>query len=318
LGLSEVAPPSAIDDEREEEEEEDAPRMSLNSFGPSSLFEEEEEEEEEPPAREPQFFSDLEEVEQPLPQAARSYPVLDPSKIPRPVVQNIVSMAREMNEADQVRLAREGLARINAAYHPSLYFYADEMMEHMLDEYPNRRREIRKAVRENRTGVDDEAIEMDVVFFGDTPYGMFEDFVFQIPNDGNLRATIGDDYDRDDDENPANRFREGDSRSLESLRNAVYNVKRVQNRLLRYAPSDVLRSEADDIFGAFIRPERVAEAIRQREGEEAAYENKAEVMREEGIYDDEEEEEEEDEDEDEDEDEEEDEDGPSLVERFDD
>jgi hypothetical protein len=308
LGLSEVAPPSAIDDEREEEEEEDAPRMSLNSFGPSSLFEEEEEEEEELPAEEPQFFGDLEEVEQPLPQAARSYPVLDPSKIPRPVVQNIVSMAREMNEADQVRLAREGLARINAEYYPSLYFFADEMVEDMLDEYPNREREIRKAVRENRTGVDDEAIEMGVVFLGDTPYGMFEDFVFRIANNSELRATIGDDYEREDDENPANRFSEDGSRSLRSLRNAVYNVKRVQNRLLRYAPSDVLRREADDIFGAFIRPERVAEAIRQREREEMVDEEREE--------DDEEEEEDEDEEDDEEEDEDEDEDGPSLAERF--
>ena len=184
-----------------------------------------------------------------------------------------------MTRADQPRLAREGLERIDAAYYPSIRLDSDDVKEYMIDEFPNKARQIRRMVDRDAEefGYDERYVELDCVILGNAPYGLYRGFVFPIGDTYALRDNLEHFEENADEESPADWFSEAENGSVESLQNAVRHVKEVQTALLRNATSRQLRdfNQHTDFFKAFIKPERVAVAIRERQKDESDERNNA-------------------------------------------
>jgi len=208
-------------------------------------------------------------------------------------------MEGEMTRADQPRLAREGLERIDAAFYPDIRLDSDDVKEYIIEEYPNKARQIRRMIDRDAEEFygGDRYTELDCVIFGSAPYGLYRGFVFPIGDTYALRENLDHFEENADEESPADRFSEAENHSEESLQNAVRHVKEVQTALLRNATSTQLRdfNQHTDFFKAFIKPERVAAAIRERQKDESDERNNAvEEEESEEEVDDEEDEEDED------------------------
>jgi len=184
-----------------------------------------------------------------------------------------------MSKADQPRLAREGLERIDAAYYPGIRLDSDDVKEYIINEYPNKARQIRRMIDRDAEefGDDQYYIELDCVIFGSAPYGLYRGFVFPIGDTYALRENITHYEENADEESPADWFSEAENGSVEGLQNAVSHVKEVQTELLQNATSKQLRdfNQHTHFFKAFIKPERVVAAIRERQKDESDERNNA-------------------------------------------
>ena len=183
------------------------------------------------------------------------------------IFEDIVRMAGEMERAEQPKLAREGLARIDAAFYAGIRLDADDVEEYMIEAYQKQKAKIKKIVKGDREEFLDgnSFMEIDCLILGTVPYGLTRGYIFPIGDTYALQENIDQLEENADEEYPADSFSEAENGSVESLENAVRYVKIVQDQLLRDAPSSLLHSinRDGDFFKAFIKPERVDEAIKK-------------------------------------------------------
>lgn len=290
LGLSEVVPPSAIDDEREEEPSSPvaAPQSYLNSFGQSSLSDDE-------LAEEPQFFSSLEEVEQPI------APV-DDEKEEQPVPQEdekeeeqeerkrvLEQEERKRVLGEEIEKMEEGLEKIDSGLFEGVRLSINSLYQDIVDEYGEEDGTIRRLLEDDAAtefgyGGDDDQffeayIDIDVLYVGDTPLGLYKGRVFRLENTEDLRNGIESMEEYADYENPADSFKKGvdigqyygedyeeDRRHM--LNDSVGKVRWVQDYVLRNAPNDLLRQiiQRTKFFDAFIDKDMVRESLSKRTG----------------------------------------------------
>lgn len=218
------------------------------------------------PVEQPQFFTSLSEDQAPAAAPAAAAPAA-------------AAAAPAAPTAEQLRLAREGLQRIDAAYYPGIRLDSDDVRDYMIGEFPHKARQIRRTIeRDEEEFLDGNSfIELDCVIFGRAIYGLYRGYVFPLEDTYALRENLEHFEENADRDSPADHFSEAENGSLESLWNAVDNVKEVQDRLLRDSSSRQLRDFKNhtDFFNAFIRPERVDAAIKERQKDESDERNNA-------------------------------------------
>jgi hypothetical protein len=243
--LSENAPPSAIDEEREEEEDE-APRVSLNSLGQSSAPADEEREEEDDEDDEKEDTS-LEE------------------------------------ENDKMK---EDLEKIDAGLFEDVRLGVNQVYEDIVEEYGDPDGTLRRLLEDDADGEFGDAglveayVEVDILWVGNTPLGLYKGRVFPVEYTEDVRRGIermeedadygvsadsfkqgvdmgrylGEDYDYEDDR-----------RAM--LNDSISKVEWAQAYVLRNATNRLLSQiRGSKFFDAFADKDVVKEIIRKRTG----------------------------------------------------
>lgn len=274
MGLSEVAPPSAIDDEREEEPSSPiaAPQSYLNSFGQSSLSDEE-------PAEEPQFFSSLEEVEQPLPQEEEE--------------EEEDEKEEEGDEKEENDKRAEDLEKINSGLFEDVRVGINQVYQDIVEEYGEEDGTLRRLLEDDAAleyGYAEDAddrlfepyVEVDILLVKMRqicqPFGLYKGRVFPLEYTEDVSAGI----DRMEEEAEygvsADSFLQGvdmgqylgedyedDRRAM--LDDSVGKVEWAQDYVLRNATKRTLQRLArSKFFDAFADKDVVKEIIKKRTG----------------------------------------------------